>query len=336
MLARLLTFCIVLLSASTVQAQLATELKGIFGEGIAVGQAADFASPFAYALYADGSVAVLDYGRCDLTRIAADGRVLWRSGRKGSGPGEFQLPVRVLILPDQSSLVFDPGKVGMSHIGADGKYLTELVSDIKLRIDHMLALPNGQIVILGDTDDPRGQGAALHVLTARLQHVRSFGRLPELKDPRVLSSFGTGGITLTADGLILHTRFFPYEISKYGLDGSELFRLRVPLVVSTPEQFVRIDVFEGRVTRTVNPTLLRPTPARDLGTGQFLGGRAQGKILTFDIIHSDGTIKSSSPTPPSWQFVVAVDRVRRRFWVAGDSDDIPVLWRVPFGPMMPP
>jgi len=331
-----LTLAIALLFSSTAHAQLASQLNGIFGQGVAIGKAADFASPFAYALYADGSLAVVDYGRYDVTRLSADGRVMWRSGRKGSGPGEFQLPVRVVVLQDQSALIFDPGKVGMSHIDASGAYLEEVVSDIKLRIDQMLALSNGQVVILGSTDDPRGKGAAVHVLTDRLKHVRSFGRLPEMKDPRVLTSFGAGGMTLAADGLILHTRFYPYEISKYTADGTEQFRLRVSLPVATPEEFVRIDVAEGRVTRTVNPGLLRPIPAKDLGTGPLLGGRSRGKSITLDLISADGMITSSSAMPPGWEYLVAIDRPRRRFWIAGESDDIPVLWRVPFGPTMPP
>ena len=339
MKARILTLPLAALLASHAQAQAQQPMDAaaLFGKGTPIGHDGEFATPIGYALFADGSLAVADYGRFDVTRLSPDGKVLWRSGRKGGGPGEFQLPVRSMVLDDQSVYVLDAGKGGVvTHLGPDGKYMGEVTGDIRLRTEAMLLLPTGHIAILGPTDDPRGRGAAIHIFTTRLQHVRSFGRLPEMKDPRVLTSFGVGGLTLTPDGQLLHTRFYPYEVSKYTIEGTELFRLRVPLAVTAPEEFVRIDVFEGRVTRIVTPHLLRPRPVHELGAGYFLGGRSAGKTNSLDVINRDGQIVSTFPFPDHWEGVVAIDRARRHFWFSGEENDVPVLWRVPFSAGVPP
>ena len=324
-----------LMFASTIHAQLTPEQARLFGNAVAIGEGADLGKPISYALYADGSLAIADYGRYDVTRMAPDGRVLWRSGRQGKGPGEFSLPYRVIVLQDQSALVVDPNKAGLTHIDANGAYIGEVTSDIKVRSDQIMALPDGNVAMLGITDDKRGKAAAIHVFTRGLKYVRSFGRLPEMKDPRTLQSFGNGAMSLAADGQVLHTRMYPYEISKYTIEGLETLRLRMKPKVATPEDYVHIDVHEGRVTRVINPSALRPIPAQDLGNGQFLGGRITAKELTVDLIDAKGEIVSSGTFLRGWDGVVAIDRQRRMFWISGESDDVPVIWRVPFGAAIP-
>lgn len=308
----------------------------LFGKGPAVGHDAELVTPIHAALFTDGSLGIVDFGRFDVTRIAPDGKVRWRSGRKGRGPGEFLQPARLIALEDSSLYVLDAGRLGaVTHLTRDGTYLEELSSDMQLRVDNMLLMPNGQIAMLGTTDDPRGSGGVIHILTKRLRHVRSFGRLPAMKDPRVLTAFGPGGLTLTMDGHLLHTRFYPYEISKYTTEGIEVSRLRVPVKVASPEEYVRLDVFEGRITRIVVPHLLRPRPAHDLGGGYFLGGRSAGKGSAIDVIGSTGRIVSTMPYPAHLRSLAVIDRTRKVFWFFGEEDDVPVLWRLPFGTVVP-
>lgn len=314
-----------------INAQAPQEIKQLFGSAVAIGRDADFAGPMGYALFADGSLSIGDYKRFDITRIAPNGKVIWRSGRKGSGPGEFQSPYRVLVLRDQSVLVHDLGKNRVTHLDPAGKYIRDVVSDIQIRIEQMRALPDGNVAIVGSTTDPRAANAAIHILTPQLKHLRSFGRLPETTDPRTLQSFGAGGITIGPDSAIVHTRFYPYEISRYSVDGVEKSRVKVALKVGTPSEYVRIDTDDGRVTRTLNPSLLRPIPAWDLGGGSYLGGRAEGRDLSSDLIGPNGVISAHAPMPLGWQGIIAIDFARRTFWVAGESDDVPVVWKVAFG-----
>src|SRR5690606_4679552 len=48
------------------------------------------------------------------------GRVSWRFGRNGSGPGEFKRPVRARGLPTGEVAILDPGNQRITVLGADG------------------------------------------------------------------------------------------------------------------------------------------------------------------------------------------------------------------------
>src|SRR5690606_13456983 len=52
--------------------------------------------------------AVLNAGSHELRIFDADGRLLHRSGRQGSGPGEFRMPLRLYVFGDTLA-VFDEG-----------------------------------------------------------------------------------------------------------------------------------------------------------------------------------------------------------------------------------
>lgn len=319
---------------SDVHAQMAPSLQGLFGKPTVIGLGAELAKPIAYAHFSDGSMVIADYGRIDITKMSADGEVIWRSGQKGQGPGEYLVPYRVVALTDNSVIVYDLS-LGFSHLDANGKYLEQLRSDVEFNVDDIKGLPDGNIVVLGTTSDVRGKQFAMHILTAKLKYVKSFGRLPEVMDPRRLNSFGAGGVNITPDGALLHTRFYPYEISKYRLDGTEIYRLRPPLTVATPEAYVQIIENGGRVQRSINTTVMRPTPAKELGNGQLLGGRWKGQRGFFDLINSRGEIIATSPIPAGWGFISRIDFDRREFWLTGEAEDVPVLFRVPFGRLMP-
>lgn len=331
---RLLLALCLLAAAPAVHAQMAPSLQGLFGKPRVIGFYADLAKPIGYDLFADGSVVVADYGRIDVTKLSADGKVVWRSGRKGLGPGEYLVPYRVVALRDNSVIVYEPGR-GFTRLDSTGVYREQLRSEVEFYVDDIEGLPDGNIAVLGTTSDARGKQAVIHVLTPTLRYVRSFGRLPEVKDPRRLNSFGAGGISITPDGAILHTRFYPYEISKYHLDGTELYRLRPPLSVATPEEYVEIIENDGRVQRSINITRLRPIPARELGNGMLIGGRWKGQRGSFDLINARGEIVASSPMPDDWGGIIRIDFVRREFWLTGESYDVPVLLRIPFGRLMP-
>lgn len=330
-----LTLCAFLtVPTASAHAQTRSEIGQLFGTPVALGEAAEFAIPISHALFADGSLAILDYGRFDLTRLSPAGKVMWKSGRKGSGPGEFRLPTRVTVLADQSLIVYDPGKVGFSHLDSSGKYLGEIVSDIKIQVDQMHTLPNGDVVVSGRTTDERARHAAIHILTPQLKYVRSFGRLPEVRDPRVLPSLGMGGVRLSPDGRVVHTRYYPYEISTYTVDGTEQSRVKVPVTLTPPEEYVRVSSFEGRVSSTINRVALRAIPAWDLGNGQYIGGQTQGDRRTFDLMSSAGKILLTESKPNGWQYIVAIDFARQTFWLQGEVDDVPMVWKISFGPAL--
>lgn len=323
------------LAVANLAAQDSREIARLFGSAVALGEAADFAEPLSLNQFSDGSILVLDWQRHDISRLSPDGRLLWRTGRKGGGPGEFQYPTRAVIISDQSVLVFDVGKRGVARFSSDGKYLGELYPDIQVSFNNAVALPSGEVAVLGYTRDPRGRDAAVHLLNSRLQHLRSFAPLADASDPRVSESFGAGGLTLQVDGTIVHTRMYPYEVRRYTRDGQLLSTTHIQVQVGKPEDYVQVSHTSGRMTTRINQEVTRPIPVRILADGRILGGRFVQRVAHLDLIDSRGRLLSSMPRPSDWGAISIVDEQRKVFWILGTKNDVPVLWRTSFGPAMP-
>lgn len=60
------------------------------------------------AVLNEGSVAVLDFGRQEVRVFTATGTPIRTIGRKGKGPGEFDLANGLAALADGGLVVFDP------------------------------------------------------------------------------------------------------------------------------------------------------------------------------------------------------------------------------------
>jgi hypothetical protein len=80
-----------------------------------------FGQPTAVVASADGAY-VLDEGGLELFAFDQFGRLRWRTGRKGRGPGEFLRPSDVALLPEGGVAVLDPDNGRISRFDADGRY----------------------------------------------------------------------------------------------------------------------------------------------------------------------------------------------------------------------
>lgn len=56
----------------------------------------------------DGSIVIADGGSRQVRRFAGTGEMLWRAGRRGRGPGEFEGAPRLLAWPGDSVVAYDP------------------------------------------------------------------------------------------------------------------------------------------------------------------------------------------------------------------------------------
>lgn len=310
-------------------AQTTSVLKQLFGAPVATSRELEFNRPLSYGLYQDGSIAVVDFNSPQITRISREGRVVWQVGRAGSGPGEFRVPYRVVVLPDQSALIFDLGNARATRLDSTGKYVEDLYTDMVVDMANIVSLPSGEIAISGITRDPRGSGAAVHVFSARLRHLRSFGPLPDVSDPRLMKSVGAGGLTLGRDNAILHTRYYPFEIRRFNLMGKELGMMSVPLKVDPPEKFAQVTEVNGRVSTRFNRNAIRASPVHELANGQLLTARLFSERDSIHLLSSRGILLSSIESPRSWSSFAVIDGLHRTIWIYGENDDAPVLWRVP-------
>ena len=71
----------------------------------------------------DGRIVILNAGSRELRFYDAKGKYLFKTGRKGKGPGEFGLPARVYYTHPDSLLVFDQSNNLESHFDVRGKFI---------------------------------------------------------------------------------------------------------------------------------------------------------------------------------------------------------------------
>jgi len=71
---------------------------------------------------ADGSIVVLNTGNSSLVAYDARGRFLFTAGRKGQGPGEFEVPTWLGRLPGDTLAVWDQRLKRLSFFSRDGTY----------------------------------------------------------------------------------------------------------------------------------------------------------------------------------------------------------------------
>jgi hypothetical protein len=71
---------------------------------------------------ADGRIVVLNTGNSSLAAYDARGQFLFRAGRKGQGPGEFEVPTWLGSLPGDTLAVWDQRLKRLSFFSGDGTY----------------------------------------------------------------------------------------------------------------------------------------------------------------------------------------------------------------------
>jgi len=295
------------------------------------GESAELGLPFEAAVARDGSLIVIDWAVQQLLSFSQTGQLQWRSGRKGSGPGEFQQPYRVVPLADGAILVYDLSKPGLTRLNAEGTYRDEVRLDVVFRdVSTMIGLRDGGLAVAGlaSPGSPADTNAAVHIFDKEFRFVRSFGPLPTVLNRAVLQDWGVGAVTLVADGSLVFTRRHPYEIYHFTPEGRELSVVRSTLpIVGTPDEALTITTNGTKTTRRVNPKVTLLRPAVMLANGSYLCGRIDPGYSTLDLFAPDGRILGVRKLPDDWKGPVKYDAIRNTLWAFALRDEAPVLLR---------
>lgn len=208
------------------------------------GDARQFSTVLDVDINARGDVLVVDRDAPILRLFDQTGRLLWSGGRKGSGPGEYRLPIRGKLLEDGSMIVVDMQLKRITVIAPD-RTVRETVP-VDRFVGQVAITARGNVAI--GSDDFRG---LLHVLRwAPGQQLRTVGTVP-------VGSPAAGG-TITMPSLALSS-------------SGQLASLATPdYVIALRDSSMRL-VRELR--RDVAP--IRRTPAEEAVMTERIGGRGQ-------------------------------------------------------------
>jgi protein-disulfide isomerase len=101
---------------------------------------------------ASGDIVVFDFGAMELRAFRPDGRQLWRSGRKGGGPGEFRNAMDLKRTHDGNLAVLDMGNRRITVLSAAGK----LRRMIPVKMSSSRFIPIGDSTVFGLTSTDSG------------------------------------------------------------------------------------------------------------------------------------------------------------------------------------
>ncbi|HEX2203062.1 MAG TPA: hypothetical protein VHG91_07180 [Longimicrobium sp.] len=284
----------------------------------------------------DGQVYVTDHQSAQIVAFDPDGRLLWRSGRKGRGPGEFEMPYRVAVSADRGVLVLDRATSEVSALGPDGRFRQRYTLPVLFgQVDHMVATPAGELLISGVTvarSDPRSARYGIHRFSLRGQEMKwlgSFGPLPPVQDRQVLEHWGAGTLTPASGGDVLFSVRFPYAIHRFDASGraKSVIRPSRPLQGKPEDAIIIEKVGASTIFSTGTREVLRPGPAWELPGGWTLATRLSDRRLLWDLVSPAGTVSTRS-LPENWKTVVGYDAARSLLWVTATENDEPVLLKV--------
>lgn len=305
-----------------------------FGQEQVVGRAQEMGDIMAAGVGPDGGVYAVDRVNARIVAFDAEGRHRWTVGRRGRGPGEFQIPYRVDVRPDGTVFVYDRGTQEVTAFSPQGRLVERYRMPFPLvQVDNLVALTN-ELLISGTTADPTGRGGGIHrfrLTRPELRYAGSFGALPVARDPMVLQLWGAGSIVRGSTGSIWYTRRLPYEVYRFDVSGRQRTLIRPPFRArGTPDDAIRVVRGEARTSFSDTGAEVEvPGPAWELPGGLLLVTRTSPRTRAVDVFTVSGRYQGSISYPAHWDFVAGFDVQRRVLWVAGTQADEPVLYRVP-------
>ncbi len=125
----------------------------------------------------DGNIYICDYKANNIKKFNASGKHLKTIGRKGQGPGEFNMPFEISVTNDKL-IVWDMGNRRLCAFTADGEFIKSVqIFRGEGRPQKMRPLPNGNIVIelekiyFGEQDKP--QDCLIEIYSPDLEKIKT-------------------------------------------------------------------------------------------------------------------------------------------------------------------
>jgi len=145
-----------------------------------------FHSELDIAVDSELNIFVLDIRNHRLLKFDKQGNFIWKAGREGQGPGEFQSPSEVAVSPSKEIWILDSRSL-LHLFNAQGKYQRTI--NLKERCSHFQFLPDGRLFISRPTMGQMGIAAEYYSIEGEL-----LGKFPdEYRYGPKLPSWAGGG-----------------------------------------------------------------------------------------------------------------------------------------------
>jgi len=190
-----------------------------------------FHSELDIAVDSELNIFVLDIRNHRLLKFDKQGNFIWKAGREGQGPGEFQSPSEVAVSPSKEIWILDSRSL-LHLFNAQGKYQRTI--NLKERCSHFQFLPDGRLFISRPTMGQMGIAAEYYSIEGEL-----LGKFPDeyRYGPKLPSWAGGGfggGFRFIEDKIYM-TLPDKYEIREYDIGGKLLRKIKRDFELKPPE-----------------------------------------------------------------------------------------------------
>ncbi len=94
-----------------------------------------------------GNIYLCDIRACNVKKFSPEGKFLKIIGRKGQGPGEFNMPSQIAVTSNRL-FIYDMGNRRLCAMTTDGEYIKSIgIQNTEGRPRNMQALPGGDIIV---------------------------------------------------------------------------------------------------------------------------------------------------------------------------------------------
>lgn len=220
-----------------------------------------------------------------------DGSFIKNIGHKGKGPGEFWGAPFLRII-DSTLFILDSRMNRLNYFSSKGIFINsfDFIPQIKINTPNFAMINKDQFAVSYFDHE---SGTLMHIYNSMGHKVFSFGKIIDQLDltpttEHVISNFGHGFLQVHNNTIYL-SRFYPYEISVFSLDGKILKQIR------RNDNFLSPPVIEvnGESTRYHAPSTISFFQVTDKYIFQAMSLMGEENGYMLDILNHAGIIENN-------------------------------------------